>query len=257
VTGPAGVAALRSLPPTVREAYLRAGSRLPGPRANLELLDAAVEVGDAAEFAAWRAAGATGDGNDPATFVLVCGLVGLGRVAGAGVRADRVAALDELREAARDPRWRVREGVAMALQRLGRADPDGLLAVALAWATEDDPLLKRAAIAAMAEPALLDRPAMTAGLLEILDLATAAFAGTTPAGRRVPGAVALDKTLGYAWSVAVAADPSAGWPAFEQVVAAARTDPGLRRIVRENLAKKRLARLDPARVASLAAVVSG
>jgi len=68
--------------------------------------------------------------------------------------------------------------------------------------------------------------------------------------------VALEKTLGCAWSVAVAVDPATWWLAFERLFAAARTDPGLRRIVRENLAKKRLARLDPGRVAALAALVS-
>lgn len=69
--------------------------------------------------------------------------------------------------------------------------------------------------------------------------------------------MALGKTLGYAWSVAIVADPTAGWLAFERVVALARTDPGLRRVVRENLAKKRLVRLDPGRVAAHAAIVSG
>jgi hypothetical protein len=253
----ADIAALRALAPADREAYLRAGSRLPGPRSNLELLDAAVEVGEAAEFASWRAAGADGDGNDPATFVLVCGLVGLGRIVAGQPPAGRAAGLDELRSAARDPRWRVREGVAMALQRLGRVDPTGLAAVARAWAAEDDPLLRRAAIAALAEPALLDRPAMVGALLETLEQATAGHVAARATTRRSPGSIALAKTLGYAWSVAIVADPAAGWPAFERVVTAARNDPGLRRIARENLAKKRLARLDPERVAALAALVSG
>ncbi|MCU0482787.1 MAG: HEAT repeat domain-containing protein [Chloroflexi bacterium] len=251
------LSALHQLGPAGLEAYLRGESRLPGPRANLELLDAAVEVGDAAEFAAWRAAGAGGDGDDPATFVLVCGLVGLGRVVAEQDAGGRTAGLAELHAAAGDARWRVREGVAMALQRLGRVDPRGLLVVARAWAAEDDPLLRRAAIAALAEPSLLVDQAMAAGLIEVLATVTDAHAAVQAGARRSPGSIALAKTLGYAWSVAVVADPAAGWPAFERVATAARTDPGLRRIVRENLAKNRLARLDPVRVAALAAFVSG
>jgi hypothetical protein len=251
------LARLRRLPRDAWEDDLRARSGLPGPRANLELLDAAVEAGDAAAFAAWRSAGAAGDGNDPATFLLVCGIVGLGRAAGDAPSTERGADLALLRAAAGDPRWRVREAVAMALQRLGRVDPDALLAVGRAWAAADDPLRRRAAVAALAEPALLVHPSLAAGLIEILERATAGYAGGDPAARRSPGSVALAKTLGYAWSVAIVADPAAGWPAFDLVVAAARTDPGLRRIARENLSKNRLARLDPGRVAALAASVSG
>jgi hypothetical protein len=40
-----------------------------------------------------------------------------------------------LRTLAADPRWRIREGVAMALQRWGDADMDGLLAEMAVWAT--------------------------------------------------------------------------------------------------------------------------
>ena len=251
------LARLRRLPRDAWEDDLRERSRLPGPRANLELLDAAVEVGDATAFAAWRVAGADGDGNDPATFVLVCGIVGLGRVVGGQPAATRGAGLALLRAAAGDPRWRVREAVAMALQRLGRVDPDGLLEVGRAWAAEDDPLLRRATVAALAEPALLVRRSMVAGLIEVLEQATAGYAAAAPDARRSPGSIALAKTLGYAWSVAIAAGPERGWPAFERLVAAAQSDPGLRRVVRENLGKHRLRRLDPSRVATLAARVSG
>jgi len=47
---------------------------------------------------------------------------------------DHRAALRGLPADAWDGRWRVREGVAMGLQRLGDTDPRRLLALARAWA---------------------------------------------------------------------------------------------------------------------------
>ena len=56
-----------------------------------------------------------------------------------------------------------------------------------------------------------------------------------------------------AWSVAVAALPAEGFPAFERW--ALVDDRDIRWVVRENLRKKRLIALDPDRVARLAASV--
>src|SRR5437763_5163895 len=97
------------------EPYLRERSGLPGPRGNLELLGAAADVGTRDQFE--RLAG-SGD-----EFVAACGAAGLGQIAAGG--DDGV--LSRLRALASDGRWRVREGVAMGLQRLGDADMRRLL----------------------------------------------------------------------------------------------------------------------------------
>ena len=75
------------------------------------------------------------------------------------------------------------------------------------------------------------------------------------AERRSGAFRAFRKGLGYCWSVAVAAAPGTGWPAFDAVVerAAASGDRDLRWIARENLRKRRLERLDAGRVAALIA----
>ena len=65
--------------------------------------------------------------------------------------------------------------------------------------------------------------------------------------RRSEGFRALRKGLGYCWSVAVAAHPAAGKPALERWLAG--DDPDVRWIVRQNLKKARLARLDAGWVA--------
>jgi hypothetical protein len=228
--------ALRALAPGERPRYLLAHSGLPGPRANLELVQAAADVGSADDFGAWLAA------DDE--YLAVCGAVGLGRLLAEG--DDRQ--LRALRLLAADPRWRVREGVAMALQRLGDADPGRLTEVAQDWAS-GSAFEQRAAVAGICEPRLLKTQRMAAGAVRLVDVVTKSFASSTD--RHDDGARALRKALGYCWSVALAAAYPDGRDAFERWVAS--DDPDVRWIVRTNLGKSRLVRLDKAWVADCAA----
>ncbi len=152
----------------------------------------------------------------------------------------RLGRVDELRPWASDGRWRVREAVATGLQLLGDADRERFRSTAAAWA-DGAPFEQRAALAGICEPRLLD--AATASLaLELLDRVTVSF--TALPDRRSDDAVALRKALCYCWSVAIAADPERGKPKLERW--AASGDPDVRRIVRDNLGKSRLARVDQA-----------
>ena len=83
----------------------------------------------------------------------------------------------------------------------------------------------------------------------MLDRATADLAAS--ADRRDDGFRALRKALGYAWSVVVAAGAPEARARFEALLASG--DPDVRWVVRENLKKARLERLDAAWVASLRA----
>jgi HEAT repeat protein len=224
---------LRALPRDEWVAYLTANSGLPGPRANLALVGAFAEAATPAQI--HRAAGS------PDEYLALCGAAGLGRLLAEG---EDVAAA--LRGLAGDDRWRVREGVAMGLQRLGDADPDRLLALAAAWAEDPSPLVRRAAVAGVCEPRLVRRPATAAAALELLDRVTATL--TSDADGRV-----LRKALGYCWSVAVAALPDPGFDRLERW--ADRDDPEVRWVVRENLRKARLAKADAGRTAALRALV--
>lgn len=219
-------------------AYLRSVSGLPGPRGNLEAVLAAAEsIDDPALLRSW--AGASPDaapGDRPEVVVVMAGVVGLGRVA--AQRGEPLAA--EVRAAARDPRWRVREAAAMALQRIGDDDPERLGAEARRLVA-GDALERRAAVAAVAEPRLLRRPAQVATALEVLDAATAAL--VAEADRRAEAVRTLRQALGYAWSVVVAADPAAGRPGMEGWLA--DPDPDVRWIMRQNLRRARMRRADP------------
>jgi hypothetical protein len=202
------------------EPFLLAESGLPGPRANLELVQAAAEEGGGAQLE--RLAGAEDE------FLAMCGTVGLGRLVAAGERRH----LARLRALASDGRWRVREAVAMALQRWGDEDFDAMAAEARSWA-EGPPLEQRAAVAGLCEPRLLAEPAAARQALDVVESVTA----TLPRSRdRV-----LRKALGYCWSVAVAALPAEGLPRFDRLERS--DDPDVQWVVRENLRKRRLARL--------------
>jgi hypothetical protein len=194
-----------------------ARSGLPGPRANLEYLFEVAE--SAGEQDIRRLLGHEHE------FAVMCGLVALGRFAAAG-RGDVVG---ELRAAANDDRWRVREAVVLAMQRWGDDDFDAMARATEAWA-DGTPLERRAAAAALCEPRLLTSPERAGRAIGVLERVT-----------REPRDRTLRKGLGYCWSVAVAADPERGVPAFERLRAS--NDPDVQWIVRENLKKRRLQRL--------------
>ena len=116
-------------------------------------------------------------------------------------------------------------------------------------------LERRAAAAALCEPFLLTDERRVAAVLDVLAQATAGVSGADAARRRTDEFKALRKGLGYCWSVAVAAAPAIGRPAFEALVADAlgSGDRDVRWVARENRRKRRLERLDPDWVAALRA----
>jgi hypothetical protein len=232
-----------------RESYLLAHSGLPGPRGNIELARAAADVCSAPELRRWARLGfdqaPTGTAEE---FLAFCGVLGLGRA----LVVDDRQALAELRFHASDSRWRLREAVAMALQLWGKVDFEALASEMGEWA-RGSPLERRGAAAALCEPALLTTPERVREVLSVLTEATVGIAQAGAEERRSEEFRALRKGLGYCWSVAVAAAPEVGKPAFEDLVerAAASDDRDLAWVARENLRKRRLERIDPGWVARL------
>lgn len=236
-------AALAALRVEDWDTYLDEHSGLPGPRANLELLAAAGDLAPQAVLRRWAA--------DPDEYRAAVGTAGLGRLVAEGDRS----VLETLRARAGDERWRVREAAAMALQRIGDADRALMWDLAQAW-TEGSALEQRAAVAGVCEPRLLRDPQDAARAVRLLDVVTAHLV-TVPAARRRDGDVrTLRKALAYCWSVAVAADPGAGFPRLEALAEVAATDDDVRWVLRQNLGKARLARADAARTAGLAALLA-
>ena len=228
--------------------FLLQESDLPGPRANLELLQAVADEGSEAQFRRWLTLGPDrAPVNSPEQFLAVCGVVGLGRLLAEGHHE----VLPILRRSASDPRWRMHEGVAMALQRLGDRDMDALLTEMADW-SRGNWLEKRAAAAALCEPRLLTRPQHARRVLQLLGDMTTSI--STAEDRKSDDFKTLRQALGYCWSVAVVALPAEGKAAMEKWLPAA--DPDVAWIMKENLKKKRLQRIDPGWVDALAGSLS-
>ncbi len=218
------------------DTFLLAESGLPGPRGNIELAQVVADEGDVDLFHRYLAYTPNiAPTNSPYEFLAFCGVVGLGRLLAEG----DASVLPTLRQCACDPRWRIREGVAMALQRLGDREMDRLIAEMRAW-SQGTLLEQRAAAAALCEPRFLHRAEHARQVLQILDSITASIEPLR--SRRDEDLQVLRKGLGYCWSVAVAALPAEGKVLMEKWLAS--TDKDIRWIMKENLKKDRLARMD-------------
>lgn len=220
------------------DALLLAESGLPGPRGNLELAHAAALEGDEARFRHWLTYDAArAPANTPEEFLAFCGALGLGRLLARGRRD----VLPELLSLSSDRRWRTREAVAMALQEWGDVDMEALLAEMEIW-SRGSWLERRAAVAALCEPRLLRQQVHVARVLAVLDAVTARVEAAQE--RSGDGFQVLRKALGYGWSVAVVAAPDIGRPAMARWLGSSDRD--VRWIMKENLTKNRLHKMDAA-----------
>ena len=218
------------------DAFLLAESGLPGPRGNIELAQIVADLGDSGLFQKYLTY--TPDlapVNSPYEFLAFCGVVGLGRLLAEG----KTSLLPTLRIHASDPRWRVREGVAMALQRFGDVNMDGLVEAMQVW-SQGTPFEQRAAAAALCEPRLLVRSEHARVVLQILDGITSSVEQAR--NRQGEDFQALRKGLGYCWSVAVVKLPGEGKALMQKWFVS--TDKDICWIMRENLKKNRLVRMD-------------
>jgi hypothetical protein len=229
-------------------AYLLQRSGLPGPRGNLELATAFANVLQRGATAGVlnprdmislcqslaQIPASLAPTNDPKEFLVFCGVFGLGALS---FRAeDHSIVASSLKSMSADSRWRTREAVAMALQRMLDVEPKQTLLLLFKWAKEDDPFLLRAVVAGIAEPRLLDGGMASSALR----LHQGIFEKLAGLNRKDEGYKVLKKSLGYSFSVVVAALPKEG---FAYMVKLAQSqDSDVTSIVRENLTKKRLSK---------------
>ena len=218
------------------DAYLLKESGLPGPRGNIELAQAVAEEGDRQLFERYLTYTAEkAPVNSPFEFLSFCGVLGLGRLLADG----DYDLLVTLRRYASDSRWRMREAVAMALQRLGDVDMGRLISEMRGW-SHGNTLEQRAAAAGLCEPRLLGEAQYAHDVLRILDQITTSIKQVKD--RHGEGFMALRKGLGYCWSVAVVALPEEGKALMEKW--STDLDKDIHWIMKENLKKTRLARMD-------------
>ena len=212
--------------------YLDENSGLPGPRANLTLVEAFADV--AAEDIVWQLSGS------PDEFRRTCAAAALGRLY--LERPGDARVLARLTGLAGDDNWRVREGVAMALQRVGDHSPAALLTLVDGFLA-GTARVARAAIAGLCEPRLLRNPELAAAALDACQRATEHLLNVPYDERRHEDVRTLRQGLVYCWSVAIAASPERGLELWHDLEARAGGDSDLAWIVQENRAKARLQRL--------------
>lgn len=231
------------------EFYLREQSRLPGARANLELVNSLSNLLTAVvpeqPDQVWMLLNylvrdeQTVVINTPDEFVVLCGVVAFG--ACATVRPEwRREVFELLGRFARGSSWRVREGVAMAFQRLLPVEPQETIEYLMELATKGNCLQQRASVASIAEPPLLQTPAIIDAALAIQHLVLERLHALPAADRKREDVRALRQALGYTLSVVAAATPEKGFALMREC--AEWGDPDINWILRENLKKKRLAK---------------
>lgn len=232
------------------EFYLREHSRLPGPRANLELAnDFAYLLASASAkhpdnvlslIYAFSKNNRMLIADDTASeFVILCGVVAAG--ACAAVRSEWCEqVVDMLSYYACSSSWRVREAVATAFQHLLSADAQTIMPYLSQLAISNSFLQQRAAIAAIAEPRLLYVPELTEGALQLQRTVLEHVSHVPATERKCEDFRILRRTLGYTLSVVAAALPTKGFAFMREC--ALWNDIDVNWILRENLKKKRLAK---------------
>lgn len=219
-------------------------SNLPGPRANLGAASAFADAfasdeitSDAWELILEWSEISDAPTDDPREFLPFCALQAMGAQYRYAEPARQEIIMRCCQAAMKDSRWRMREAVAIALQRIGEQDFKVLQGLFDTMISKAGALEKRAFVATLAHPPLLKEPAHALYALKlseyILDEIAAGQTCYDMEDFRI-----LSKGLEYALSVFVEHAPVAG---FELLAKFAVTeDKRMLKIVKSNLGKARL-----------------
>jgi len=226
--------------------YLASNSNLPGPRGNLELAhafaDSIEQLSDGVADDIWtlilrltEIGSDKAPTGDPMEFIPFCGAVAIGALSSVHPKYRRRAML-RLKELAHDRRWRMREAVAMGIQRIMARDSERTLNDLMSWIDDEKWLQMRAAAAGVAEPALLKDKKSAEKALEIHKAIFSRLVGGTE--RRSEEFKILRQGLAYTLSVIVSAIPGEGFQYMSQLIES--KDKDVLWILKENLKKNRL-----------------
>lgn len=232
------------------EFYLREQSRLPGTRANLELVNdvsyllvlLVKEQPDKVRnllnylISDDRAKVVS---NTPAEFVMLCGVVAYGACA-AVYSKWRSEVFELLDRYACSTCWRVREGVSLAFQRLVAIAPQETINYLTILATRGNYFQQRAAITAIAEPGLLYTSDTVRAALTIQHVVLQRLHSAPAIDRKRDDFRVLRQALGHTLSVVTVVSPEKGFALMRNC--ATWRDADVTWILRENLKKKRLAK---------------
>jgi hypothetical protein len=237
--------------------YLSLHSELPGRRANLELGEAFIEV--VSDFKSSHSECLykvilhmleytieNAPVNDPKEFIAFCGTWALCSL---GVLDSfKNLALTNLKKLATDPRWRIREAVAKAIQILIENNDVLVLDDLQNWLrAKNHWLLMRAVAAGVAEPRILIEEKFVSKALEFHKIIINHI--TINNERNSEEFKTLRKALGYTLSVVICATPKKGFDYIKRLLQI--QDKDIIWIVKNNLKKNRLLKNFPNEVKSL------
>jgi len=216
--------------------YLKNNSMLPGRRANLELLEVIVDLGNEDFFTqCLQYENSIAPGNTPGEFIAMCGTAGLSKL----ILQGQVEYYSQLKSMASDARWRVREAVGFAFQRIAKENFKDFIEKIQNW-KNGTPYEKRALGAGICEPAVMFSIENTDTVFSLLTEFTLSVPEISQ--RETESKNVLKKGLGYGWSVAIVASPEKGKKIFEQLTDTQNQD--IKWILKENLKKNRLVKMD-------------
>lgn len=247
---------------TELEEWLVSSSHLPGPRANLGLAERfaneleAIQLDDEwwNRLLQWMKLSVEDAGdNEPRIFLPFCAIQALGACYAASDASRKEEIFTQIRGAMNDPRWRMREGAAMALQRIGEKDFNTLRSYIAKHLGQANMLERRAFIAALAHPPLLTEDDRIVFALNISDRIMEDIHADRVSGTKEDFRV-LSKGLEYAISVFAERLPQEGFALLAKF--AATEDKRLHKIMKSNLGKARIAKKYPEEMSRIARMMT-
>jgi len=214
---------------------LMSNSKLPGRRANLELMWQFSKKATKNEIESCLSYKGCDLDNTPEEFVVMCGVLGFC----VRNKNNPQFALKGIEEFANSSSWRVREASAMGIQELLTLSAEDVLQILDEWSSRNE-RYKRCIIAGLCEPKNLKSKDVLENAFYYLGKFTEGF--DSIATKLTEDQKILRKALGYAWSVAMVEDLDQGKSLFERFVESENKN--IRWIVKNNLKKNRLQKID-------------
>ncbi|MOA06141.1 hypothetical protein D3C78_1257660 [compost metagenome] len=182
------------------------------------------------------------DTNEARVFLPFCAILALGAYYPYAEGNNKKRCINEIVNSMSDPRWRIREGSAMALQRIGEKEFSTIKELMEQMFDSSNLLERRAFVAALAHPPILEDSEAVSFALDLSERIIDDIVADPSLGRSEEYRV-LSKGLEYAISVFVERMPLEGFALLNKY--AMSGDKRIQKIVKSNIGKARIAKKYP------------
>jgi len=229
------------------EETLVANSNLPGKRANLELAFAVADFFGSGNLneSSWkmltewaRIAPEDAPVNHPKEFLPFCAILSLGSSYSLAGQKNKAKVIDIIKNAASDPKWRMREAAAMGFQRIAEKDFNVIKRLFSEWIGKATFSEKRAILVALAHPPILNKEENVAFCFQMADEVLQGLLDLKRSDEETEEYTILKKGLGFTLSVYVVYSPGKGFSFLKEW--AQKGNEEIRKIIKTNLSKSRL-----------------